>query len=40
MEIENAKDLPKDLCKNVFVSYVLNLDKKSTFRTKEIESKT
>lgn len=39
MEIEKAKDLPKDLCKNVFVTYALNLDKKSTFRTGEIEGK-
>lgn len=40
MEIDSAKDLPKDLCKNVFVTYLLNLDKKSTFRTQETEGKT
>ena len=40
MEIDSAKELPKDLCKNVFVTYLLNLDKKTTFRTKETEGKT
>ncbi len=40
MHVDGAKELPKDLCKNVFVTYVLNLDKKRTFRTEDHEGKT
>jgi hypothetical protein len=31
IEIEKAKDLPKDLSKNVFVSYGLNFDRSRTY---------
>ena len=40
LEIEKAKELPKDLCKNVFVSYGLNFDKSRTYQTDEIDGKT
>jgi hypothetical protein len=40
VEIDGAKDLPKDLCKNVFVTYALNFDRNRTFQTDEVEGKT
>jgi hypothetical protein len=40
LHIDQAKDLPKDLCKNVFVTYLLNMDKKLTFRTDENDGKS
>lgn len=39
IEIDSAKGLPKDLCKNTFVSYTLNFDKNRTYQTEEFEAK-
>lgn len=40
VEIDGAKELPKDLCKNVFVSYGLNFDKSRSYQTEEVEGKS
>lgn len=40
IEIEKAKDLPKDLCKNSFVTYGLNFDKQRTYQTEEFNGKS
>lgn len=40
VEIEKAKDLPKDLCKNVFVSYNLHFDRNRTYQTDECNQRT
>ena len=39
VEIDKAKDLPKDLCKNVFISYGLNFDKSRSFQTSVVVGK-
>lgn len=40
VDIDSAANLPKDLCKNVFVAYNLNLDRNRTFQTEESTTKT
>lgn len=40
VEIEKGKELPKDLCKNVFVTYSLNFDRARKYQTEEIEGKS
>ena len=39
VEIDGAKDLPKDLCKNSFVTYGLNFDRSRSYQTDEVEGK-
>jgi len=39
IEIEKAKDLPKELSKNVFVQYALNFDKSRKYQTDEVDGK-
>jgi hypothetical protein len=39
VEIDQATGLPKDLSKNVFVTYALNFDRKRVYQTPEVESK-
>ena len=38
--IENASELPGDLCKNVFCEYGLYFEKDKRYRTKEFEGKS
>lgn len=39
IEIDKARELPKELCKNVFVSYGLNFDRSRTYQTDEVVGK-
>lgn len=40
VEIDKAGDLPKDLSKNVFVTYTLNFDKLRNFQTDEFNGRS